>query len=172
MSLVFSNEQNPNSEISVKQMAKDCLKLIIEKWKNQSMRLVSLVLLWVCWHRTTFRAAVSHRKIIFWVRFVYQQSDVGIEPRMAGWEVQTLPLCYAVPLCRPGNQQKNFRWICMQRISLPFSRRHPVLNEKATYKSNKFTNLTQLSLSRGSSKSYHDRHSTMFCALTRPKRSN
>ena len=35
-------------------------------------------------------------KEFLWIRN-YQQSDVRIEPGMAGWEARTLLLCYAVP---------------------------------------------------------------------------
>ena len=38
--------------------------------------------------------------IVFWWVGNYQQSDVRIEPGMAGWVARMLPLCYAVPRLR------------------------------------------------------------------------
>ena len=49
----------------------------------------------VRWHQTNLEQQVLRRRLIgfdfFW------PADRGIEPGTAGWEAQTLPLCYAVP---------------------------------------------------------------------------
>ena len=55
---------------------------------------------WVRWHRTNLEWQVLRRKED-WIQFL--PADRGIEPGIAGWKAQMLPLCYAVP-------PKNCHW--------------------------------------------------------------
>ena len=65
------------------------------------------------WHRTNLEQQVLRARFLGLI--FYQKSDERIEPGTAGWEAQTLPLCYAVPqdlknIMNKGSifSQKNF----------------------------------------------------------------
>ena len=72
------------------------------------------------WHQTDKKSRFSELDVLFGFRFFYPAVS-GLEPGMAGWEVQMLPLCYAVPPSAPSSiiyLMQSFRckliWITLQ----------------------------------------------------------